>query len=943
MVSMQDFERIKPGLMRAQQKVQTVGSTSQIDARTVKLLYGEESEMLHTEFLRLQKIANDLAQSQTRPGAGGGEPKEPPADYIPALERYSSKLASHIVEVSRAIETIDKFGGGAASGGGVLGGAAAAPSAGISAPPVRTPATAGGSQIGVGMPIKLPLGGGAQAGTIGGTASAGGVAQAPQPVSTSKTPGSFANSIAAQNAPIPLASSSGAADGGGGLFPKQADRIAEKPDMNMWKAQQLMGNAMPQAQANMGGGVAGGSGSPIVNMNQQMGQTQQQPSQLEFLFLDLQNAMADFEQLKPLFAHVQTAAQSSQFTYDDRRVLQGIEAEELNMRVQNIERTAQKLEREGRQLGRAEEKQFLDEVEKFLKDMRSHSKRVRELFKLALPKGMDAKIPAELPRLDPNAKVDASSPEMRRLTVVMAEVQSNMQVFEREIAPRIVGMTPTLLSEKARSTAERELLAGEASQKLHVRWMGLQARLQMDHKKKEYEAEMNAFSGDLRTHVNEALRIMKELGIEKSAGGMMGGNPNFGGAAPGGGVGGGRMSGATAGSIGADAMGRGTNGGQPQLRTVPQNSMPTPSNFAGGGGRPEDPVSKQINGLIEKVQRHMERFERDVKPLFKNVPAPQVLMNKLTDKAELKIATGQASEEIHRRYLSIEKRLSSLGQQQGPAIQAFILDLEKFEKDLAAHVPQAEEVMKRASQMSQGSTEAYKKQTPEFSQTEMEAELAKVEEDIREADGRMVTTLRNLKARMKEQVGQLADPNLVQKEVNKMAHMMSSIKNAALEVMGKIRGGYGGKIPLKQLNVWFWEDFATESQRYLATVRDLQKEEMQQARDSAGGASQDAMAQNINMPGMKLSGNILGTRGVTSENDLERSINNSAAAGGSFVQRGMVGAGANIESPLNDDATRDAAGAAAMNRAAGAAMATGPGSGFGGGMAGLAKLPKLEL
>ena len=127
-------------------------------------------------------------------------------------------------------------------------------------------------------------------------------------------------------------------------------------------------------------------------------------------------------------------------------------------------------------------------------------------------------------------------------------------------------------------------------------------------------------------------------------------------------------------------------------------------------------------------------------------------MARFTDKAELKIATGQASEEIHRRFLSIQQRTQSLERQAGPAIQAFIIDVEKFEKDLAEHVPQAEQIMRKASQMSQGSTEAYKKQTPTMTKEELEDELKATEQDMTEADKRLPATLRNLKKRMQDQV-----------------------------------------------------------------------------------------------------------------------------------------------------------------------------------------------
>merc|ERR1740138_460156 len=118
-----------------------------------------------------------------------------------------------------------------------------------------------------------------------------------------------------------------------------------------------------------------------------------------------------------------------------------------------------------------------------------------------------------------------------------------------------------------------------------------------------------------------------------------------------------------------------------------------------------------------------------------------------------------------------------------------------------------------------------------------------------------------------------------------MTHMLGAIKSAAMLVMNKIRRNYNDKSKLKELSELFWGDFATESQRFLATIRDSQKEEMQATREKSKGSGAN-MAENINMPGMKLSGNILGTSGV-SQSQLEQNQN-----AGSYMQRGMVQGGA---------------------------------------------------
>ncbi|CAD7941692.1 unnamed protein product [Amoebophrya sp. A25] len=918
MVSMGKFDGVKPALIRVQQRVYSEPQVAAgLDARSRALLDGAETEKMHLEFLRLQKVAQDYTQSPTlMTEAGRGE------QYLRDLDTYARSLAQHVDEVAQSVAKLDKN----------------APSGNMaSTPGIPSSGASGPGHVGVGIPIKLPgqLGGanagasngqGPSASVTGGALRAGSgpgplppAASTPPPISAG---GGVGNNMLGRTTAAPFPAAEGVDSGS--LFPRGGARLAEKPDMNMWKAQQMMGN-LPAGDAPAPAGVAGPMGA---------GPNGGKASKLDFLFLDLQNGMSDFEQLKPLFAQVQSKLTSSsvasKLSVDDKRVLQGIVAEELNMRFLSIQQTADRVERERQgRFAPAEEKQFADEVEKFIQDMRAHSARVRELFSGDVLR-MRGQVPAPLPRADPNAQVDPNSIEMRRIAVHFSEIQSNMQIFERELAPRFASVTQSIL-QKAPEARDRDILTGEASQKLHLRFVTLQARLHSSYKEKAYEQEVAQFAADLSRHVQEALKLMKQLGVEKSAMPAIGGGAAPVGGAPIGGtpIGGAPIGGGGAAGVGGPQLSSQQLGGG--LRSVPQNNMPTPSNFAGGGGRPMDPTSKKINDLFEKIEKHMNYFETKVKPLFRNVPAPQVLMSKFTDKAELKIATGQASEDIHRRFLSIQQRTQSLERQAGPAIQAFIIDLQKFEQDLAVHVPQAEEVMKRASQMSQGSTEAYKKQTPTLSEEEMEAELKKVEQDINEADRRLPTTLRNLKKRMKDQIGQLSDQSVVNKEVNKMTHMLAAIKSAALQLLKQIRNGFGGKGDMKAMSELFWGDFATESQRFLATIRDLQKEEMQTAREENKGGD---MAQNINMPGMKLTGSILGTSGVT-----QQSLEQNKASEKSYVSRGMVNGGA--AAGMNNDAEN-----AMLSGAAGAAMQPGSGgAGLGGvgGLTGLAKLPKLEL
>ena len=77
------------------------------------------------------------------------------------------------------------------------------------------------------------------------------------------------------------------------------------------------------------------------------------------------------------------------------------------------------------------------------------------------------------------------------------------------------------------------------------------------------------------------------------------------------------------------------------------------------------------------------------------------------EKKELRIASGQASEELHRRYQSLQLRTNGLERQLQPVIQSFAGDLAAFERDLATHIIEAVEVLKRASTIAVSSNEAY--------------------------------------------------------------------------------------------------------------------------------------------------------------------------------------------------------------------------------------------
>merc|ERR1712072_942633 len=116
--------------------------------------------------------------------------------------------------------------------------------------------------------------------------------------------------------------------------------------------------------------------------------------------------------------------------------------------------------------------------------------------------------------------------------------------------------------------------------------------------------------------------------------------------------------------------------------------------------------------------------------------------------------------------------------------------------------------------------------------------------------------LKRLKKRMKKEMGVIAgsDKTRVNKEVAKLGHMLSAIKSAALELAKKLKQEKNtSKLSDEKLNEIFWGDFNLESQRYLATIRDLEKEDMQQAR-ATGGSQQDLQQDIGQTQGVKFTG-----------------------------------------------------------------------------------------
>lgn len=194
-------------------------------------------------------------------------------------------------------------------------------------------------------------------------------------------------------------------------------------------------------------------------------------------------------------------------------------------------------------------------------------------------------------------------------------------------------------------------------------------------------------------------------------------------------------------------------------------------------------------------------------------------------------------------------------------------------------------MLKEAAKITVGSTEAYAAKHPNLTVEQMEVELVKIVNDVTQADERLPKTLKRLRKRMKKDLPKLEDPAVIKKEINKLAHMMDTMKSGILSAVKMLRDNYD-KMPIDALNHIYWKELGMDVQRYIGTMRDLDKEEMQERqtkmRESDPALANKAAADNIDMPSMKMTG-VLGTAGAS---NLERG--SAPGESGSYMSRGMA-------------------------------------------------------
>jgi len=102
------------------------------------------------------------------------------------------------------------------------------------------------------------------------------------------------------------------------------------------------------------------------------------------------------------------------------------------------------------------------------------------------------------------------------------------------------------------------------------------------------------------------------------------------------------------------------------------------------------------------------------------------------------------------------------------------------------------------------------------------------------------------------------------KETFKMGHILGASRQAAKETIARIRHMISKDL-LDDANELFFGDYQTDLERYMATARDLQKEEIQSSR--AQGGSAENLMRNVQGPDTNIMAskgdNILGTSGAT--------------------------------------------------------------------------------
>jgi len=530
-----------------------------------------------------------------------------------------------------------------------------------------------------------------------------------------------------------------------------------------------------------------------------------------------------------------------------------------------------------------------------------------------------------------------------KLIDVFEKIQESMRTFEMQIAPRFANLTEQQ-QRAASDMKEQALLSGSITQTLHERFTSLQQQAMQGEQMTDVEfdgllVDLRAVQVDIRDHVKDMQILMDKvygtsggsggIGVQKSEP-IQVSSPGTGSQHLRGDASQNRNNMANNPQVDLGSMGssvKGPNLDTPSLGPMPGtpggfggaagNRMGTPGGFGGAGaaaagGRANDtPEQKEMDKLLTSISTKMKEWEKEIGPQVNKMASARHVMRDQMTPEDYSFMNGTQTERLNSKWKVLTQKLqrSDIPAQMVPVILQEIRD---FEKQITEHNATALDVLPRAKNVYEASDDSYKKTTKNLSSAEIKNELENIEQELRENITRLPKMISSMKTRMKAELPKLADPAVIQREADKLGHMMSTLASSAEVHVGRCREGLANGATEKDLNDIFFDDLLQDYQRFAATVQDLDKEEL---KANTSGDPAAGLARKVGKNDVEL-GSVLGTRGVKKTN-LKK--------GGNLVEKAV-----DSTAPASAAAAEKAAQENAYNRATNQRT-------------GLSSLPKLSL
>lgn len=240
---------------------------------------------------------------------------------------------------------------------------------------------------------------------------------------------------------------------------------------------------------------------------------------------------------------------------------------------------------------------------------------------------------------------------------------------------------------------------------------------------------------------------------------------------------------------------------------------------------------RTLDQSFEEIEGYMKTFET-IKPKFARLPSPQQLKPHVSAD-DFQLLSGQASETLHHRFLTLQKRASSASEQ--PVVLA--RDADKYTTDLKEHIQEMERVLAvDYSAIAAGAVPTDAAADPSMlTREQILKDLPQVEKDLRSVRKRFKKTLKST-----EKIMLKSEPNIamVKKEMDRLTHMMGSLYSSVTSSVAVLRkelltGPMTDKLRERL------EAMLLEIRRYKDTVRDLEGESVK--KDGAAPAAMDML------------------------------------------------------------------------------------------------------